>query len=227
MFIQRIMLDSEFIDNAIREVEPVITLGILPELVARWFTRSKIPIHASNSHSSPVIQSDEGNAGYPKGDASTSSANEDTTSNEGNVGNPKGDASTSSANEDTTSNEGNVGNPKGDASTSSANEDTTVDVDHENDVDSTTPNHLPIRSCDGNSTYPQCNDNSSVNVHSSDADSDGNQKVWCYCSRDDVYDNLIGCDNTECKIQWFHLSCVNLNQDQVPDGDWYCFDCRK
>ena len=204
MFIQRIMLDSEFIDNAIREVEPVITLGILPELVARWFTRSKIPIHASNSHSSPVIQSDEGNAGYPKGDASTSSANEDTTSNEGNIGNPKGDASTSSA-----------------------NEDTTVDVDHENDVDSTTPDHLPIRSCDGNSTYPQCNDNSSVNVHSSDADSDGNQKLWCYCSRDDVYDNLIGCDNTECKIQWFHLSCVNLNQDQVPDGDWYCFDCRK
>ena len=181
MFIQRIMLDSEFIDNAIREVEPVITLGILPELVARWFTRSKIPIDASNSHSSPVIQSDEGNAGYPKGDASTSSANEDTT----------------------------------------------VDVDHENDVDSTTPDHLPIRSCDGNSTYPQCNDNSSVNVHSSDADSDGNQKLWCYCSRDDVYDNLIGCDNTECKIQWFHLSCVNLNQDQVPDGDWYCFDCRK
>ena len=181
MFIQRIMLDSEFIDNAIREVEPVITLGILPELVARWFTRSKIPIHASNSHSSPVIQSDEGNAGYPKGDASTSSANEDTT----------------------------------------------VDVDHENDVDSTTPDHLPIRSCDGNSTYPQCNDNSSVNVHSSDADSDGNQKLWCYCSRDDVYDNLIGCNNTECKIQWFHLSCVNLNQDQVPDGDWYCFDCRK
>ena len=204
IFIQRIMLDSEFIDNAIREVEPVITLGILPELVARWFTRSKIPIHASNSHSSPVIQSDEGNAGYPKGDASTSSANEDTTSNEGNIGNPKGDASTSSA-----------------------NEDTTVDVDHENDVDSTTPDHLPIRSCDGNSTYPQCNDNSSVNVHSSDADSDGNQKLWCYCSRDDVYDNLIGCDNTECKIQWFHLSCVNLNQDQVPDGDWYCFDCRK
>lgn len=32
MFHQRLVLDKEFIDEAIRAVEPVVTLGILPEL---------------------------------------------------------------------------------------------------------------------------------------------------------------------------------------------------
>jgi len=34
VFLQRVMLDSEFIDYAIRAVEPVVILGILPEFVA-------------------------------------------------------------------------------------------------------------------------------------------------------------------------------------------------
>ena len=82
MFLQRIMLDSEFIDDAIRAVEPVVTLGILPELVARWFTRSKIPRDASNSHGSLVVQGNEDstiNIDDPKVDQSTSSGNENTT----------------------------------------------------------------------------------------------------------------------------------------------------
>ena len=63
-------------------------------------------------------------------------------------------------------NEGSVDDTKTNASTSSANEDTTVDIDHQNDVDFTTPDHLPIRNCDGNSN--------------NEAASDGNQKLWCY-----------------------------------------------
>jgi len=32
--------------------------------------------------------------------------------------------------------------------------------------------------------------------------------TWCYCGQDETYDYMIGCDNEECSIQWFHLSCV-------------------
>ena len=220
IFIQRIMLDSEFIDDAIRAAEPVIKLGILPELVARWFTRSRIPKLASDSLGTPVLQSNAGNVDDP----TTSSANKDAAvdvdhDNEGNIDDP----TTSSANKDAVDvdhdNEGTIDDP----TTSSANKDAAVDVDRDDNVISTTHYHSPNRSCDQNTISP----NSIVNVNSSKPVSDGNQKLWCYCSQDDVDNNLIGCDNIDCKIQWFHLSCVNLTQDQVPDGNWYCFDCRK
>ena len=220
IFIQRIMLDSKFIDDAIRAAEPVIKLGILPELVARWFTRSRIPKLASDSLGTPVLQSNAGSVDDP----TTSSANKDAAvdvdhDNEGNIDDP----TTSSANKDAIDvdhdNEGTIDDP----TTSSANKDAAVDVDRDDNVISTTHCHSPNRSCDQNSISP----NSIVNVNSSKPVSDGNQKLWCYCSRDDVDNNLIGCDNIDCKIQWFHLSCVNLTQDQVPDGNWYCFDCRK
>ena len=205
IFIQRIMLDGEFIDDAIRAVEPVIKLGILPELVARWFTRSRIPKLASDSHGTPVVQSNAGNVDDP----TTSSANKDTAvdvdhDNEGNVDDP----TTLSANKDAAldvdhDNEGNID----DSTTSSANKNAAVDVDHDNDVDSTTHGHSPNRSCDQNSISPN-------SIYSSKPVSDGNQKLWCYCSQDEVDDNLIGRDNIDCKIQWFHLSCVNLTQDK-------------
>ena len=182
IFIQRIMLDSEFIDDAIRAAEPVIKLGILPELVARWFTRSRIPKLASDSHGTPVVQSNAGNVDDP----TTSSANKDAAvdvdhDNEGNIDDP----TTSSANKDTAvdvdhDNEGNIDDPttslaNKDAAvdvdhdnegtidgptTSSANKDTAVDVDRDNNVDSTTHGHSPNRSCDQNSISP----NSIVNV---------------------------------------------------------------
>ena len=48
-----------------------------------------------------------------------------------------------------------------------------------------------------------------------------------YCRQDEDFDYLIGCDNQHCQIQWFHLSCVNMTMDKVPDGDWFCPDCRQ
>lgn len=38
-----------------------------------------------------------------------------------------------------------------------------------------------------------------------------------------MYDDTIGCDGSECQIQWFHLLCVNLTKDQLLDGDWFYF----
>ena len=41
MSVQRIVMDTEFIDNAINKTVPFIKLVILPELVGRWFTKQK------------------------------------------------------------------------------------------------------------------------------------------------------------------------------------------
>ena len=43
MFVQRIAIDKEFIDDAINKTVPFIKLAILPELVGRWFTKQKTP----------------------------------------------------------------------------------------------------------------------------------------------------------------------------------------
>lgn len=38
------------------------------------------------------------------------------------------------------------------------------------------------------------------------------------------YGEMIGCDNDNCTIKWFHLHCVGL--DTIPEGSWYCPNCR-
>ena len=35
-----------------------------------------------------------------------------------------------------------------------------------------------------------------------------NENGWCYCRMSQSEDNLVGCDNSTCKIKWFHLKCV-------------------
>ncbi|XP_068686439.1 uncharacterized protein [Montipora foliosa] len=37
-----------------------------------------------------------------------------------------------------------------------------------------------------------------------DVDGDEEEGPWCYCHTDIEGSNLIGCDNPECAIQWFH-----------------------
>ena len=42
MFVQRIVMDREFIDDAIEKTEPFIKLAILPELVGKWYTKQNV-----------------------------------------------------------------------------------------------------------------------------------------------------------------------------------------
>ena len=37
---------------------------------------------------------------------------------------------------------------------------------------------------------------------------------------------MIGCDNEDCPIQWFHLSCVQMTMEEVPEGEWFCPECQ-
>ena len=45
-----------------------------------------------------------------------------------------------------------------------------------------------------------------------------------YCSCNEVsYGDMIGCDNNNCPIEWFHFRCVNLTAK--PKGKWFCPNC--
>ena len=48
------------------------------------------------------------------------------------------------------------------------------------------------------------------------------EELWCYCKQPES-GTMIGCDGQKCKIQWFHLECVKI--EQIPVGKWFCPDC--
>ena len=52
------------------------------------------------------------------------------------------------------------------------------------------------------------------------------RRGWCYCGKDETFDDMIGCDNKDCKIGWYHL-CLKLDKEKIPEGRWYCLDCHK
>lgn len=44
----------------------------------------------------------------------------------------------------------------------------------------------------------------------------------CHCRSQDL-GRMVACDNTECKIKWYHFECVALHTN--PEGSWYCPSC--
>ncbi|EKM53645.1 uncharacterized protein PHACADRAFT_163954 [Phanerochaete carnosa HHB-10118-sp] len=48
------------------------------------------------------------------------------------------------------------------------------------------------------------------------------EQVYCFCQKLS-YGEMVGCDNEDCRYQWFHLNCVNL-KPPLPD-QWYCPEC--
>lgn len=62
---------------------------------------------------------------------------------------------------------------------------------------------------------------SNIHCHGEEVDS----TLYCLCRRVS-YGEMIGCDNGECPIEWFHLGCVGLTATNRPRGKWYCPECR-
>jgi hypothetical protein len=50
-----------------------------------------------------------------------------------------------------------------------------------------------------------------------------------YCVCDDIsWGTMIACDNeASCEKEWFHLSCIGLDDLPPRRTKWYCPDCRK
>ncbi|CAI5742199.1 unnamed protein product [Hyaloperonospora brassicae] len=63
----------------------------------------------------------------------------------------------------------------------------------------------------------------SMLLASEDLPIDPNEPIYCGCRRVS-FGQMVGCDNDDCKYEWFHFSCVGLT-DQ-PQGKWYCQDCK-
>lgn len=51
---------------------------------------------------------------------------------------------------------------------------------------------------------------------------DPNEPTYCTCGRVS-FGEMIGCDNPECPIEWFHFECVGLSGP--VKGKWYCPEC--
>jgi len=51
---------------------------------------------------------------------------------------------------------------------------------------------------------------------------DPNEPVYCLCHQVS-YGEMIGCDNQDCPIEWFHFGCMDLTTK--PKGKWYCPKC--
>ncbi|XP_049876176.1 inhibitor of growth protein 5 [Pectinophora gossypiella] len=53
---------------------------------------------------------------------------------------------------------------------------------------------------------------------------DPNEPTYCLCHQVS-YGEMIGCDNPDCPIEWFHFACVDLKIK--PKGKWYCPKCTQ
>lgn len=51
---------------------------------------------------------------------------------------------------------------------------------------------------------------------------DPNEPTYCICHQVS-YGEMIGCDNIDCTIEWFHFGCVGLTMK--PKGKWFCPKC--
>ncbi|XP_064405923.1 inhibitor of growth protein 3-like [Halichondria panicea] len=51
---------------------------------------------------------------------------------------------------------------------------------------------------------------------------DPNEPRYCLCNQVS-YGEMVGCDNPECSIEWFHYGCVGITEP--PKGKWYCPQC--
>lgn len=49
-------------------------------------------------------------------------------------------------------------------------------------------------------------------------------KKYCVCGEDKPGTRMIGCDNPECPVEWYHCGCVGIKRK--PKGEWYCKKCK-
>lgn len=49
-------------------------------------------------------------------------------------------------------------------------------------------------------------------------------EVYCKCRSHIHGSTMIACDNSDCRIEWFHYECVGITT--APEGKWYCDECK-
>ncbi|KAJ9099375.1 hypothetical protein QFC20_005728 [Naganishia adeliensis] len=49
--------------------------------------------------------------------------------------------------------------------------------------------------------------------------------LYCFC-QEKSHGEMIGCDNETCRFEWFHVKCMKLDPDKLPEH-WFCPECVK
>jgi hypothetical protein len=73
-------------------------------------------------------------------------------------------------------------------------------------------------------TTSQDGDKMGQSVVVKEDDDAGDDRKYCFCNNVS-WGNMVGCDNDDCKYEWFHWSCVGI--DKEPEGQWFCSECQK
>ncbi|XP_039617143.1 inhibitor of growth protein 3 [Polypterus senegalus] len=85
-----------------------------------------------------------------------------------------------------------------------------------------------LSSCSSSSALAQELSQQAASLPESDSNSqvdwtyDPNEPRYCICNQVS-YGEMVGCDNQDCPIEWFHYGCVGLTE--APKGKWYCPQC--
>ncbi|XP_068021238.1 inhibitor of growth protein 3 isoform X2 [Melanerpes formicivorus] len=85
-----------------------------------------------------------------------------------------------------------------------------------------------LSSCSSSSALAQELSQQTAVIPDSDSNSqvdwtyDPNEPRYCICNQVS-YGEMVGCDNQDCPIEWFHYGCVGLTE--APKGKWYCPQC--
>lgn len=98
-------------------------------------------------------------------------------------------------------------------------------ADHVDEVITGTPKEKRAKTSSSSSSKKKKRSKAKQEREASPADLpiDPNEPTYCLCEQVS-YGEMIGCDNDECPIEWFHFSCVGLHHK--PKGKWYCPKCR-
>ncbi|KAL1297237.1 hypothetical protein AAFC00_004799 [Neodothiora populina] len=54
---------------------------------------------------------------------------------------------------------------------------------------------------------------------------DPNEPRYCYCGRGS-WGEMIACDNPNCTMEWFHLTCTGLRSVPADNVKWFCDMCK-
>ena len=70
------------------------------------------------------------------------------------------------------------------------------------------------------------NENVDIEMVDEEEHEDEDENRYCFCNVKS-YGEMVGCENDDCKYQWFHTGCLHMKK--VPDEDevWYCPECRE
>ena len=198
IIIQRISLDRDCISAALDRIPTFVKCCILPELVGKYLTKpSDSPSGLDDATSSSTADSQPLITSVACDSHATNDNMDDFTSDDG-----TGDFPGSS-----------ISLVVGDDTTAGYSYNSSMAEDNQEDLE-TVEDDLCVHS----------SQDDDLNTSQDDDLNTSQDGLWCYCQqyRDD---KMVGYDNDNCSIQWFHLSCLNLTVEQLPSGDWFCPDC--